>query len=134
MVTPVCFFPDLYGARYTDKGKDGQDHEICIDKVDELKKLLIARKEFAYGQQRDYFDHGNCIGWTREGNEEHSGCAVLLTNGDDGFKEMEIGDRYAGATFIDLLQKNQAEVNIDKSGNGKFFVNAGSVAVWVLKP
>lgn len=131
---PCVFFPDLYGAHYTDKGKDGQDYEIFLDKVDELEKLLIARKEFAYGQQRDYFDHGNCIGWTREGDDEHSGCAVLLTNGDDGFKEMEIGSRYAGATFIDLLQKHPAEIKINESGKGEFFVTAGSVSVWVVKP
>jgi len=131
---PCVFFPDLYGATYTDKGKDGKDYEITLSKVDELERLLTARKDFAYGQQRDYFNHGNCIGWIREGDDEHSGCAVLLTNGDDGFKEMEIGRRYAGNTFIDLLQKHPAEVRINDNGNGGFFVNAGSVSVWVLKP
>jgi alpha-amylase len=42
-------------------------------------------------------------------NEEHEGCAVLMTNGDDGNKSMEIGNRYAGKIFIDLLQKHAAE-------------------------
>ncbi|MBA4167343.1 MAG: alpha-amylase, partial [Chitinophagaceae bacterium] len=75
---PCLFYPDLYGAHYTDKGRDGNDHEIFLDKCDGIEKLLSARKEFAYGPQRDYFDHDNCIGWTREGTDENqgSGCAV----------------------------------------------------------
>jgi len=130
---PCLFYPDLFGAHYTDKGKDGNDYEIFLDKVEELESLMHARNNFAYGTQRDYFDHGNCIGWTREGNEEHEGCAVLMTNGDDGNKSMEIGNRYAGKIFIDLLQKHAAEVTINDEGWGEFFVNAGSVSVWVPK-
>ena len=130
---PCLFYPDLFGAHYTDKGKDGNDYEIFLDKVEELESLMHARNNFAYGTQRDYFDHGNCIGWTREGNEEHEGCAVLMTNGDDGNKSMEIGNRYAGKIFIDLLQKHAAEVTINEEGWGEFFVNAGSVSVWIPK-
>ena len=66
-------------------------------------------------------------------HEEHEGCAVLMTNGDDGNKSMEIGNRYAGKIFIDLLQKHAAEVTINEEGWGEFFVNAGSVSVWVPK-
>jgi alpha-amylase len=130
---PAVFYPDLYGAHYTDKGRDGNDYEIFLPKVEELEKLLLARKDFSYGEQRDYFDHGNCIGWTREGDDEHSGCAVLMTNGDDGFKEMQVGKRYAGKTFIDYLGKIPEEVQINEEGCGQFFVKAGTVSVWVEK-
>ena len=43
--------------------------------------------------QRDYFDHSNTIGWTREGVKEKkgSGCAVVISNGSGGNKVMEIG-------------------------------------------
>ena len=92
---PCAFYTDLYGAHYKDKGDDGKEYEIWLEKVEELENLMKARQNFAYGEQRDYFDHVNCIGWTREGDEEHSGCAVLLSNGDEGFKDMEIGKRYA---------------------------------------
>ena len=34
---------------------------------------------------------------------------------------MEIGKRYAGKTFVDLLQKRKEEVKINKDGWGKFF-------------
>jgi alpha-amylase len=92
-----------------------------------------VRKHFAYGTERDYLDHGNCIGWTREGDADHpgSGCAVIMTNGDDGFKTMEIGTTHAGKTFTDFLGKHPGKVTIDKEGKGEFPVGAGSVAVWV---
>lgn len=79
---PCVFYPDLYGAHYVDKGKDGNEHEIFLDICKHLEQLLVARKQFAYGLQRDYFDHPNCIGWTREGTKENegSGCAVVLSN------------------------------------------------------
>lgn len=130
---PCIFYTDLYGASYTDKGSDGNDHEIFLPKCEELETLLYTRKKNAYGMQRDYFDHGNCIGWTREGDDEHNGCAVLLSNGEEGFKSMEIGKRYAGKTFTDILKKHTAEVIINDEGWGEFYTPAGSVSVWTEK-
>jgi alpha-amylase len=132
---PCVFYPDLYGAHYVDKGQDGQDHEIFLDKCAHLEQLLEARYRFAYGLQRDYFDHPNCVGWTREGTADNEGsaCAVLLSNGDDGFKHMEIGQQHAGKTFVDYLGQHPAKVVIHESGWGEFHVPAGSVAVWVEK-
>lgn len=130
---PCIFYPDLYGAHYVDKGEDGNDHEIWLEKTENIEQLLHARQNFAYGQQRDYFDHVNCIGWTREGDDEHSGCAVLLSNGSDGFKNMEIGKRYAGKTFIDMLGKVQNEVQINEEGWADFNCLGGSVSVWIEK-
>lgn len=128
---PCLFYPDLYGAHYVDKGKDGNDYEIFLDTVQELPALLHARKDYAYGTQRDYFDFPNCIGWTREGDEEHLGCAVMLSNGDAGTKTMEVGKRYAGKIFHDLLKKHEAQVKINEEGWGEFLAPAGSVSVWV---
>ncbi|HEY5465223.1 MAG TPA: alpha-amylase [Hanamia sp.] len=130
---PCVFYPDLYGAHYKDTGHDGKETEIWLSKVEELEKLLKARCNHAYGMQRDYFDHANCIGWTREGDNDHSGCAVVLSNGDNGNKNMEIGKRYTGKKFIDVLGKNPAEVEINGDGWGNFFALAGSVSVWIEK-
>lgn len=129
---PCIFYPDLYGAHYTDKGNDGEDHEIWLEKCDGMENLLNLRNQYAYGVQRDYFDHPNCIGWTREGidEQEHSGCAVLLSNSEEGNKRMEVGVRHAGKTFTDFLQKHPAQVTIDENGWGEFFVSPGSVSVW----
>lgn len=130
---PCVFYPDLYGAHYKDKDKEGNEQEIWLKKVENIEEILKARCDHAYGMQRDYFDHPNCIGWTREGDDKHSGCAILLSNGDNGNKYMEIGKRYTGKHFIDLLQKNPAEVEINNDGWGNFFCPAGSVSVWIEK-
>lgn len=132
---PCVFYPDLYGGHYVDKGSDGNDHEIFLDACEHLDKLLCARKLFAYGIQRDYFDHPNCIGWTREGTDEQpgSGCAVLLSNGDEGFKDMEIGKRHAGKIFVDYLQKHPAEIKVNEEGWAMFLAPPGGVSVWVEK-
>ncbi len=100
-----------------------------------MPSLLLIRKYLAYGQQRDYFDHKNTIDWTREGVDEkkESGCAVLLSNGDKGWKYMEIGKKHAGKVFIDCLGKISKKIVIDKNGGAKFYCKSGSVSVWVNK-
>lgn len=130
---PCLFYPDLYGAHYTDKGRDGEDHEIFLDKCAKIEELLQARQEFAFGEQNDYFDHPNCIGWIRMGLEDQpgTGCAVVLSNGDNGFKHMFVGEQRAGSEFYDYLGNNESSVTIDEGGWADFPVSAGSVSVWI---
>ena len=132
---PCIFYPDLYGAHYIGTGHDGNDVEIFLAPCENLDKLLLARKLFSYGIQYDYLDHANCIGWIREGVEEfiNSGCAVLISNGDEGFKKMNMGKMHAGKTFIDYLNKYPGEIILDEDGSAEFHVSAGSVSVWVSK-
>lgn len=132
---PCVFYPDIYGAKYKDKGHDGKDYEIYLPGVENIEKLMNARKRFAYGTQRDWLDHPNCIGWTREGDGDHpgSGCAVLISNGDEGFKTMEVGKAHAGKTFVDWLGKRREKVTIGEDGKGEFHVGESSVAVWVAE-
>ena len=56
-----------------------------------------------------------------------------MTNGEEGFKQMDIGSQFAGKTFVDLLGKRSEEVEIDENGVGEFLCAAGSVSVWGLK-
>ena len=127
---PCVFYTDVYGAAYDDNG----EHVELIG-LQELPKILKVRANLAYGMQKDYLDHNNCIGWTRSGDNEHknSGLAVLMSNGDEGFKEMEIGKHFAGKMFIDVLGNRTEEVTIDENGRGEFFCQSGSVSVWILK-
>lgn len=127
---PCVFYPDVYGAKYEENGQP-----IELNHVEELPELLRLRKEKAYGLQRDYFDHPNCVGFTREGDTEHdnSGLAVVISNGDEGIKRMEMGEYLAGQIFIDALQKRTEEVEIGADGFADFYCAAGSVSVWVLK-
>jgi len=131
---PCVFYPDYYGSKYKDRGKDGNEYEINLEPVNHLKELIKARKLFAYGKQRDYLDHFSTIGWTREGDEEHpSGMAVLMSAGDNGFKWMEVGEIHKGEIFYDYLGNIKEPVTINKDGWGEFKVKAGSVSVWVAK-
>ena len=87
----------------------------------------------AYGKQNDYFDHPNCIGWTREGDNEHikSGIAVLISNKFDAEKRMYIGEKFSGEKFIDSLGNCEDEILIDEQGYGNFKVKGKSTSVWV---
>lgn len=130
---PTVFYPDLYGAKYIGKGKDGNDHDITMMKVNELENLLKARQKYAYGETYDYFDHKNCIAFVRTGDDHHEGCAVVMSNGDEGFKEMEMSERYASATFIDYLGNYDKEVQTNADGKATFSCHGKSVSVWVAK-
>lgn len=128
---PCVFYPDLFGAHYTDKDKEGNDQEIFLDKVEKIEELLKARQQFAYGAQKDYFEDANCLAWTREGDDEHAGCAVVLSNKDAYEKPMEMGEKYSGKQFYDFMGWFSDKVTIDENGWGNFPVPAGNVSVWV---
>lgn len=129
---PCVFYPTLYEAKYVDK-LDGKDVYIELNGITCVENMLRVRKELLHGLQRDYFDHGNTVGWTKEGTDDIplSGCAVLITNGSAGNKKMETGKRHSGKTFIDVCGGRQEKVPIDENGFGEFFVNEKSVSVWV---
>lgn len=123
---PSVFYPDYYGATYTDKG---QTITIASQKAI-LDKLLDARKNFAYGTQINYLDHWDVIGWTRLGNVQHPrAMAVILSDGPGGSKWMDVGK--ANARFYDHTGNRVDVVTTNGSGWGNFPVNGGSVSVWV---
>jgi alpha-amylase len=128
---PCVFYPDYYGAHYKDTGNDGNEHEIWLDKHQFLlDKLLYARRTYAYGDQYDYFDHANCIGWTRLGDDNFpGGMAVVLSNGDDGCKYMEVGQ--PNTTYVDLTDHVSEPITTNEEGWAEFCCKAGSVSVWV---
>ncbi|MCF0041273.1 alpha-amylase [Dyadobacter fanqingshengii] len=132
---PCVFYTDLYGSNYKDKGNDGQEHEITLEKLDVLETLLYVRKKLAYGTQHEYFDDINCIGWTREGDDSHenSGCAVIISNHENVSKTMFVGKQHAGKTFVDYLNFVTEPVTIGDDGHGEFKVNGRSVSVWGIE-
>lgn len=121
---PVVFFGDLYGLG------DGQFDGL----KDELDKLMMLRKDYAYGKQDDYMHSENTIGWVRHGDDNHPGSlAVVMTNGDMDTLSMFVGEDQEGKTFIDYLRHNEAEVVINEDGFGDFPVSPGSVSAYVEK-
>nr|WP_233516710.1 alpha-amylase [Paenibacillus curdlanolyticus] len=119
---PCVFYGDYYG---TSDGKISSYKPI-------MDKLLNARKVYAYGTQRDYFDHPDIVGWTREGDAAHagSGLATLITDGPGGSKWMYVGTSKAGQVWTDKTGNRSGTVTIDANGWGNFWVNGGSVSVW----
>ncbi len=119
---PCVFYGDYYGIPH-DK----------VAPVIGLKKLLAVRKKYAYGEQKDYFDDPSLVGFTRMGDEEHknSAVAVLLTDMEGGKKKMNVGKKFAGEKFMDVLGNITEHVTIDSEGFGEFKVQNGSVSVWL---
>uniref|UniRef100_UPI00403F1BAD alpha-amylase n=1 Tax=Candidatus Enterococcus willemsii TaxID=1857215 RepID=UPI00403F1BAD len=120
---PVVFWGDLYGIPAQGVEPVG----------DNLHALLKLRADTFFGNQVDYFDDPDCIGWVLTGDfeEETSGIAVVMTNGESAEKEMTISAIHRGKTFVDILGNNEAKVVLDNSGKGIFPVNAGQVSVYV---
>ena len=122
---PCVFYGDYYGIS-----------EKNIPPMKELLDvLLLVRKNMAYGTQIDYFDDPNIIGWTREGDYYHqdSGLAVILSDGDGGSKQMNVGKNLANTVLYDCTGNIKETVYVDNEGNGIFYVNGGSVSVWIKK-
>ena len=122
---PCVFYGDYKGI----------PHDKIKSKKQILDKLMKLRVTKAYGVQHDYLDDPDCIGWTREGDADHkdSGLAVILSDGKGGTKRMYIGKQFAGTYFSDVLGNAKYNIKIDEDGCGNFYVNRGSVAVWVHK-
>ncbi len=122
---PCIFYGDYY------RMKDVESPHRAI-----LDILLDARQRCAYGKQNLYFDHPNTVGLTREGDDirPESGLALLLSNGDDGDKEMYVGEHHKGEIWHEITGDRKEEITIDDKGNAKFLVSGGKVAVWTKKP
>lgn len=121
---PCIFYGDYYGIQHDN-----------IKPMENLKTLMLIRKERSYGIQHDYFDNNHYIGWTQEGDIEHikSGLAVVISTSEEGYKRMYVGVQNEGEIFIDSMSNFQEEVVIDSEGFGNFNVKAKSVSVWVKK-
>lgn len=133
---PCIFLGDLDGTH-----EDGD--KPAEEPVSNLSSFIRARKLFAYGEQRDYWDNANCVGWVRSGDVPsesdqpgagHDGCAVIICNGDqEGTKWMEVGKDKKGKKYIDILGWTQGQVEINEDGWGEFRCPATSVGIWVLE-
>jgi alpha-amylase len=124
-----CVFQGDYQAAstsYRDKGRHVTlwSHRFLID------VFLGARRSHGHGDQHDYLDHPNTIGWVRTGDGAHPGVlAVLLTNGTAGNKWMNTFR--PGAVFRDATNHVPGTVTADAAGWANFRCNERSVSVWV---
>lgn len=122
---PCVFYGDYYGI--PNNNIESKQHY--------LNTFMKVRKYLAYGQQKDYFDDPNIIGWTLSGLVKYpnSGLAVIMSNKDAGTKVMNIGKNLAKQVLYDCTGNIQESIIIDENGNGEFKVNPNSVSVWIKK-
>ncbi|WP_311370306.1 alpha-amylase [Anaerococcus hydrogenalis] len=121
---PCIFAGDYYGL----KG------EIKKDPLKEMiDKMLDVRKKYSFGDQDEYFDNPQVVGWVRRTDNETSSLAILISIGDMAEKQMFVGEEEAGKVYIDLSGNNKNTVTIDEDGNGVFNVGPGSVSYWAAE-
>jgi alpha-amylase len=124
---PCVFYGDYYAQpRYEDKTREVTlySHRFLID------RFMRARREYGFGEQHDYFDDPNRVGWVRLGDAEHPGAmAVVMTNGEAGAKWMNV--YRAGKRFRDVTGHVTDGVVTNGDGWGEFRCSGGSVSVWV---
>lgn len=118
---PCVFWGDLMGIPHNEFGP-----------VSALPLLLRLRRLNAFGEERDYFDDADVIGFTRSGDAAHpgSGLVFLCTNALAGDKRMQVGSRLAGRHFRCVLGGG-ADVQVDGEGWGTFHVDEQQTCVWV---
>ena len=121
---PCVFYGDYYGI-------SGEFAQESFQEL--LDKLLDIRLNLAYGEQTDYFDDANYIGWTRQGKDNGQPIAVLISNDQATSKSMLVGPEWAGREFSDYLGNSSQIVTIDDQGWGEFPVEEKSVSVWSVR-
>ncbi|MEL6813269.1 MAG: alpha-amylase [Cyanobacteria bacterium J06598_3] len=139
---PCVFAGDYYGATYSEPLSESDSAEECAeDNVTVtlpshrwiLDRLLFARSHCAYGEQTDYFERPNLIGWTRLGSSTHpQAMAVVMSNDDGGHQWMRVGK--CNRQFVDITQHQREPVWSDHKGWGRFSCQGSSVSVWVEVP
>ncbi|KAE9973275.1 hypothetical protein BLS_003659 [Venturia inaequalis] len=127
---PSVFYGDLYGMK--GRGDDAPaEPPACGGK---LADMILARKLYAYGDQEDFFDEPNCIGWSRKGTwDKPDGCVAVLSNAGPGQRRINVGTIHKGETWTDVLEWSKEEVTIDEEGWGVFDCPGISCAIYVNK-
>lgn len=134
---PVIFYGDYYSVTHTgSEGNDDEEDETVRQASPHrsiLDILLEARRTYAYGEQTLILDHPSTIALVRHGEEEHpdSGLVLLLANGDDGSKEITLGEQHAGETWREFTGSIPEKVTLDNTGSASFAVKGRNLAIWV---
>lgn len=122
---PCVFYGDYYGV---------EGEHAVESKKEMIDQLIDIRKRYAYGDQTDYSEAEDLIGWVRHGDDEHPGSlAVLISTGDAQTMRMQVGEENAGKVFVDLTGDNTNEIEIEEDGSAEFEVGPGTVTTWAEK-
>ena len=118
---PCVFYGDYFG-------NPSEDHKLTSHRQ-LIDDMLDARKRYTFGEQIDYFDHPNCIGWAWTGDADNPGVmVVLMSNGDVGTKRIKT--RRKKHTFRDITKHWPEPITTDDDGEAEFKCPAGQLSVW----
>ena len=99
---PSVFYGDLYGI----SPGDGSKFQSGPQFGGQLADFVLARQLYAYGEEISYFDFRTCVGWVRQGTWDHKdGCAVVMSNAGDGWKNMDVGRLHRGEVWTDVVSR-----------------------------
>jgi len=126
---PCVFYGDLY------------PNDECYDEqtAQGLRLLMRARKDFAYGPSRDYFNHQSCISFVRMGDTSHAGCVVVISHGTQKPRNspepqrairVKVAEGHAGSKYVGLFEPHK-QVEIAADGRGVFTCRPGSLEIWI---
>jgi alpha-amylase len=125
---PCIFYGDVYGLR----GGVPANLQSTPSAQGKIPDLCLVRKLYAYGEQNDYFNEANLVGWVRRGMwDRRDGCAVVLSNAEMGSQRMWVGDVHKGERWTDVLGWEKEGVVIGEDGWGVFPVGGCSASVFV---
>lgn len=130
---PTVFIADYHGAKYKDLGHDGEEYEIELASHQWLIDIFLSvRKDFAYGEQDNYFEQENVLAWTRSGTEEKpGGVAVIVNIGGEAEQSMKMP--HENKVYRDLTKHVEKTVQTDEKGWGVFPVKEKSISVWIVQ-
>ena len=120
---PCVFVGDLDGTN-----PDPFGGVVAIQAVEQLPRMLELRQIHNHGEQHTYSEDPNLIAWTREGLDDDTGLAVLITNGEYQTKELYVGMQHVGQSWFDAFTGK--EVIINETGHGFFKVTTKSMAIY----
>lgn len=124
-------YPCLFYGDYFGNPGDEHGHNKLLSHRKLIDDFLQARAKYTHGDQHDYFDHPQCVGWLWSGNDEHpQALAVIMSTGESGTKRMQTFK--PNQTFRDMTSHWPEPVTADAEGWAEFKCPAGKVSVWCM--
>lgn len=100
------------------------------DMKDTLIPMMIARRDYAYGEDRVVAIDRNFYAYQREGTNTHDGLVMCISINED--KSFQV-KAHPNTTYYDIMGNNQNQIKTDDSGAGEFPALKGKVSIWVPK-
>ena len=126
---PVIFYGDYYSIGLPG---DSTGRRLASPHRDILDTLLRARREHAYGEETLILDHPSTIALVRHGDADHSGLVLVMSNGDAGEKEIDLGRANAGRVWHEITGAEKSSVVLDSAGRASFPVGPRSMTLWTM--